>query len=137
MNILAIGQERFQIQTLLHDKPYLVGIVEPFPFEETDQVVLHNNGLKLRKWVERYLTVLAQAGDVEFDANQLPDDPLTLAHLAAIMLQVPMTQKQELLSMSQSDTLLTTMRSLYRREVAILEAMMAHAATEEGPFSLN
>jgi uncharacterized protein len=137
MNILAVGQERFEIQELRHDQPYLVAMVEPFPFNDVDPTMLENSSSQLRRWVERYLRILAQAGDVEFDAEQLPDDPLTLAHLAAIVLQVPMNQKQELLSMSESNKLLTTMRSLYRREVAILEAMLSHSTTEEGPFSLN
>ena len=43
MNIVAIGQERFQIQSLKFDQPYLVGLVEPYPLAELDTTLMNKN----------------------------------------------------------------------------------------------
>ncbi|NLX54350.1 MAG: peptidase S16 [Planctomycetaceae bacterium] len=139
MNILAVGGERFQIRSLNHTEPYLVGTVELVPLDEPSEPVIEQAGHRLRPWVERYLGVLAQvAENVEFDPAGLPDDPLALAYLAATLLQIPSDQKQTLLAADGAADLLTTIRSLYRREVALLSAIVARDTMDtQGLFSLN
>ena len=62
---------------------------------------------------------------------------MSLAYLAATLLQVPADQKQSLLDTAAVTTMLTDMRALYRREVACLKAMFAQKLQDEGTFSLN
>ena len=139
MNITVVGRERFQIQELYHDKPYLRGSVELLPLEEEKPETLQPVAFYLQRWVERYLSVLERTGQLHFDASQLPDSPATISYLAAVLLQgVSMKQKQELLA---ADTLLTMLRNLsklYRREVTFLEMLVDPPDFEDTqPFSLN
>lgn len=139
MNILAVGLERFQIVALNRTEPYLTGTVELIPLDEDDEPIIEQAGRRLRPWVERYLAVLSQvAEDAHFDLDRLPDDPLALAYLAAALLQVPSEQKQTLLAADQAVDFLTAIRAMYRREVALLSAIVARDTIDtQGLFSLN
>lgn len=140
LNIIAIGGERFQIRALRFDKPYLVGEVEPYPIDSADRLGVIQAGRRLRPWVIRYLTALAQASpEVEFDPRTLPEDPLALGYLAAALLQVPSEQKQPLLAQPQAAAFLRAIHALYQREVALLRILLARAPGEESEhlFSLN
>ena len=138
MNIVALGQKRFRILELQRDKPYLVGWVELFPLEETQRPLLERTGQRLRPWVKRYMEILTRLSDVNLDPQHLPNDPLVLAYLAAVLLHIPPDKKQELLSTERAVDLLTDMYKLYRREVALLQAMFLEADVENaGRFSKN
>lgn len=137
MNIVAVGLERFRIHSLSFDQPYLVGVVELIPMDEDDQ--LEQAGDRLRPLVERYLSVLSKAAEgIEISMEQLPQEPLALGYLAAALVQIPTEQKQELLTADEAASFLTDVRSVYRREVALLSAMVAHNQDEGmGLFSRN
>ena len=141
MNIVAVGVERFEIHALSHDKPYLVGSVETLPIEMSDRVALSEAGQRLRPWVERYLTVLAEAaGTIDFDLTDLPSDPLALGYLAAAVVQVPNAQKQALLAVGRAGDLLAETQTLFRHELALLNAIVARdkrSTEEQGMFSRN
>lgn len=139
INILAVGVERFQIHALSHDKPYLVGTVETIPMDSSDVQAVDQAGQRLRPWVEQYLSMLAKAAEkVEFDPLQLPNDPLALGYLAAALVQIPTEQKQQLLASGQAADLLTAIRTIYRREVALLRVILDRDPSEpEGLFSKN
>ncbi len=141
MNIVAVGLERFEIHSLSHDKPYLVGSVETLPIDMSDAVALSEAGQRLRPWVERYLTVLAEAaGTTDFDLTDLPTDPLALGYLAAAVVQIPNAQKQALLAVGRAGDLLAEAQTLFRRELALLNAIVARdkqSVDEQGMFSRN
>ncbi len=140
MNIVAIGQERFEIQSYKHDQPYLIGMVDSYPLRNENPSQLVRSGRVLRPLVHQYLQVLADAHDSKFDLSDLPSDPLRLANLASFLLQVSTRQKQDLLEIRDSLKLVTDLRAHYRREVALLRAMLTardQAEQEIGPFSLN
>lgn len=138
LQLLVIGRDRFRILALHHDQPYLTGTVERFPLQE--DAANRAAVAALRPWVEQYLTLLSKAGEMEFDAARLPSEPEELAFLAATVLQVPMQEKQALLAEPAASTLLADMRSLYRRELPLLRAMLSHTdqvPEGPGPFSLS
>jgi len=139
MNILAVGQERFQVQTLNHDRPYLIGEVEPLPLNEQDTPLAQNAARQLRPLVERYLSVLSSVSQpFDFTPGSLPDDPLALAYLAATIVQIPVEQKQPLLGVDDAVELLADMRTIYLREVALLRAMIERDPRENAAaFSRN
>ena len=137
MNIVAIGRERFRIVSLDHDLPYLVGTVERYPLHEGDPVAQEDAARRLRPWITNYMEVLSALDDIELHADQLPADPVALAIVAATLLQVPQRQKQGLLATDSVVDLLTTMRALYRREVAFVKEMVAQDVQDQGSFSLN
>lgn len=138
MNIMAVGQERFVIHSLKQDQPYLVGVVETRPLANPGGENLERSGKTLRVWVQKYLKILSDASETPFDTNQLPGDPLRLAYLASFLLNIPGEQKQDLLDINQADELMSNLRSIYRREVTLLDAMVKpQQADDIGPFSSN
>ena len=69
----------------------------------------------------------------------MPDDPLALGYLAAALVQIPSHQKQPLLAVTEAHDLLVNMRTIYRREVALLNAIIERDPLEDDEhlFSLN
>lgn len=139
MHITVVGRERFQIQSMLNDHAYMVGLVEIHPMLTGNQDVMLSGGRVLRRLVERYLRVLTSAGSQQFDTRHLPRDPVALAYLGSVLLQgIPSEQKQQLLAAESTAELITTLRGIYRREVILLETMLTAPDLEQaGPFSLN
>jgi Lon protease-like protein len=132
MNIIAVGVERFQIHSLSHDKPYLMGTVEAYPLDRGDAQVVAHAGEKLRPWVERYLEALSQAAAEEtVELHRLPDDPLALGYLAAALVQIPLDQKQTLLATHHAADLLADIRSIYRHELPLLNAILKYEASDD------
>jgi Lon protease-like protein len=137
-NILVVGQERFRIQSLYFDQPYLVGEIEIAPFKVENTSALQQAGSGLRPLVNRYLEILAKASESDFEIPDLPEQPLELAYLAAHILQTPMSQKQSLLDEDQGLDFLLGLGDLYPAEIAILETIVERSDQgEKGVFSLN
>ncbi len=73
-----------------------------------------------------------------WNRKNLPADPIVLAYLAAVLVQIPAEQKQNLLAEQRAIDLLGNMERIYRREVVMLQAIMDHGRRQDpGPFSLN
>ncbi len=136
-NIETLGQHRFRILELRHHRPYLAAWVENYPLPDGDSPVAQSLATRLRPWVARYMALLSKAAETPFDAGRLPTDPLTLAYLAAILLQTPMTTKQTLLAMPTAVDLLETERALFRSEIPLLDTLVSYAPADEMPFSVN
>jgi uncharacterized protein len=138
MNIVASGEERFRILSLDKEAlPYLVGQVAPYPLRTVDPPALIASGNRLSYWVRRYLRLLEQAGNTQLDLNQIPQEAVRLAYMAGSLVQIPTQQKQELLTISEAETLLEQVRAIYRREVVLLKTMLASQVQENGAFSMN
>lgn len=139
LNLVALGQERFQIQTLNYDQPYLTGTV----VEKSLRGEIGPNEMRtsrgLRAALTEYLHVLANVGEVEFNVDKVPDDPLELAYLAATLLQAPNDHKQRLLEIDDIPTLIHDVYEICRREIAVLRTLLEgdKVPDHEGPFSLN
>jgi Lon protease-like protein len=125
LNIEVIGQERFRILELHYDHAYLTGTVEKFPLQEAECFAAVKSARTLRPWLNRYLKLLGDAADTSFDTQELPNNPAAIAYLAAIIAQIPAREKQELLNLSTATELLERERSLYRREVSLIRAMLS------------
>jgi Lon protease-like protein len=138
MNIVAVGRERFMAHSFKYDQPYLVAEVETLELSHTEADLLNSTSRSLRPWVQHYLQTLADATETKFDIQQLPDDPLQLAYLASSLLNVPIEQKQDLLNIENADEFINNLRIIYRREVTLLDAMLAPDPIEDsGVFSAN
>lgn len=138
MNLTTIGQERFRILTLDRQRqPYLIGTIEPHPFYRSDMATLLAIETVLHPLVERYLALQAQASREVLDVARIPHDPLSLANLAASVVEVQPEEKQALLELDQAVDFLQNLVILYRREVALMTALVNRPATSHGPFSTN
>lgn len=140
LHIRVVGQERFRIYNLKNDRPYLIGQVETMAFIDTNFLEVARYGRRLRTLLQTYLDQLKQIGKLQFNTNQIPKDPKTLAYLASIILKTDNHKKQELLASEKTAVLLERLIKLYRIEIVLLKSILAmpNARIEQsGPFSLN
>jgi uncharacterized protein len=139
MNIVATGMERFRIvSTDRESASYLLAMVEPCDLEIHNPFDLERQAVTLRKSMQQMVEKLASAGGSSFDLSQLPEDPIALAYLAAAILQSGPVQKQALLELEDAGELLSGVRALYRRELALLDAILGQGNQDQGSaFSTN
>jgi uncharacterized protein len=138
LNIEVVGYERFRITKLHHDQPYLTGLVEKYPMTGAEAPPARRAARELAPWLLRYLDLLGEAAATKFDPNVLPNNPESLAYLAAIVAQIPMSEKQTLLDAPDADELLQRERHLLRREISLLRAMLTNPRVHDTtPFSPN
>lgn len=137
MNIAAVGVDRFRIQSLNFDKPYLVGQVEKYPVDGTEAAGLEALTDKLRPWVVKYLQIIAEKLPDDIDTDYLPDEPAALTYLSAYLLQAPASDKQVLLEKQTLTEMMAYLVDLYRRENALMRAMSDGDGPAEQGFGLN
>lgn len=136
-NIETVGEDRFKILELQYDRPYLSALVENYPMNDADAPLTTALAAKLRPWLTKYMTLLAQAAETPFEANRLPNDASALAYLAAIVLQTPPSAKQSLLSLPSLVDMLEHERHIYRNELVILKTLLHQVPAEDATFSVN
>ncbi|PDW02367.1 LON peptidase substrate-binding domain-containing protein [Candidatus Viridilinea mediisalina] len=130
--ITAIGQERFRIQTLLQESPYLVASVTPLP--EEDGKDSSAAASELRSIYERYWQAVSAATGATLQPEDLPDDPNQLAYHLADRLQVTLDRKQRWLE----GDLLTRIREIandLRAELALMPS--SQRRPDEGLSGMN
>jgi Lon protease-like protein len=124
MNITSVGERRFRIISLNYDSPYLIGKVKYYPLAAGDPEQLIRIAGNLAPKVRQYMHILNEVEEIDLDPENLPGDPLVLAHLSAVLLQIPTDKKQELLTSASALDLLDNANQIYRREIAFLRAMV-------------
>ena len=124
LNIEIVGQQRFQILSLHDDQSYLTGTVEEYPLVGARERQARRSARALLPWLSRYLNLLGEKAETKFDRSELPRDPASIGYLAGIVLQIPMPEKQRLLALATATELLEQERSIYRRETALLRAIL-------------
>lgn len=137
MNILCVGNARFRIEETFHDKPYLYGTVELWPW--TPFATGAADVDLVRKRLDRYLHMLAAMTDSKIDVD-LPADPAALANIAASVLQIDLDEKQQLLTTDSIGEMLIQISGLLQRELRGLQIVQASRQAppdEVIPFSLN
>jgi Lon protease-like protein len=139
MNLVVVGKERFRILTLdRHTAPYLKGEIEPFPLRIEDREALRHAAQRLQPRIERYVQLFVQLSNLEKEPEALPDDPDMIGFLAAMMLQIPMEEKQTLLEVESAAELLAMLENVMSRELALMRAMLAESSRSGiGVFSRN
>lgn len=124
MNLTSVGERRFRIISLDYDSVYLIGKVADYPLSEGDPEQLLKVAGNLAPKVRQYMQILSEVEGFELDPENLPEDPLILAHLSGVLLRIPPERKQNLLSSPSALDLLTESNQVYRREIALLRAMV-------------
>ena len=132
--LMTVGTERFRILSLNHDRAYLMGTMEDFPFAAETEQALAQAANRLLPLVAEYLRILADTGHVEFDSDQMPTDPEDLIFLAAAAIQVDAEQKQEFLENDKATSVLNELTKIYRQELKYMRLMPKE---DQGIFSLN
>ncbi len=141
MNILCVGQSRFKVTRMYHNRPYLSGDVELWPWEPlVDEFAAEPRSAYIRQLLMNYLRRLAKATGNTVQLDDMPSEPAPLANLAAIVLQIPDREKQDLLAAPSIDRLVDDCIHLLERENRALKIAAAlPLAANDGsmPFSRN
>ena len=132
LHITTVGERRFHLRGLEYDRPYLVGITEPFPLGDQDAPEVGDLLDVHAALLTQYLELLSQASAVEIRLQRQPETPEAMAHLVAMLLQVPASVKQRLLSTSDLPSLLRDEASLLRGEAAGLTIALRGVGIVEG-----
>lgn len=130
--ITAIGQERFRIQTLIQESPYLIASVTPLPEEDGKDSAAAAG--ELRSIYERYWQAVSAATGAVLQPEDLPDEPNRLAYHLADRLQVTLDRKQHWLE----GDLLTRIREIandLRAELALMPT--SQRRLDEGLSGMN
>lgn len=134
MNITAVGTQRFRILELKHEHSYLAGTVSQFPVVNGATKLAGELAQRVRPQVMDYVELLSKASDTNLRLDRLPEDPLTLAFMIAIALQIKAQDKQKVLEQSGIPEILALESRLISRETKLLEFMME---TQQEVLSMN
>lgn len=139
LNLIALGLERFRILSLDRlSEPYLMGKVEPFPLANPGSPAAAKLVERLRPMVEQYLYLLDGHIETRLKPESLPQEAAVLAYTAAVLLQSPMLEKQEMLSIPETADLLQRVINVYRRELPFLKTVLLDGGSRKiGVFSEN
>ncbi|HET7376421.1 MAG TPA: LON peptidase substrate-binding domain-containing protein, partial [Anaerolineae bacterium] len=124
LNILCVGEARFNILETHTDQPYLSGTIDLWPWQPVQARTVQSSMERIRTRLNRYLQLLSKliSSPLQID---LPDDPANLANLAAAMLQIEANEKQQLLSTISIGELLNRIDVLLAREVRGMQLLQA------------
>ena len=139
LDILCVGTERSRLEDVrVGDDDYLLGNGFLFPFKKNIKLNREDKRDALRR-LKIYLKLLAQVNDLEFQFDDLPRNSSELAVLTAIVLQVPLEDKQQILNIENIGDMLEFEQRILQEEIFTL-GLMARAvppAEEIGIFSRN
>jgi Lon protease-like protein len=136
--LVALGQERFKLRSIVQEQPYLLGRIEYRSMKIDPEMDLRSQISNLTGGLGRYLQLLNQPGRQAASSFDFPDDPLALAYNACSLLQLPLNEKQALLEMDEMEDLLSALGMTLRRELALMPALLAGSPVDsQGPYSLN
>lgn len=114
------GGERFQLEGLCHDKPYLQGNIRLVPMLQTETDDAYGLADRARDLLQQYLQALTQASGIRFQVHNLPAKPEDLAYLTGIVLQIGPQQKYDLLTTTHLPRLLHAEINLLLRELDLM-----------------
>jgi len=139
MNLTVVGRERVRIHSLdRQSAPYLIGKVEPYPLKAVITDDLQRVAGQMRPRIEQYVHLLIRISDHHKEPDPLPEDPKLVAYLAAILLQIPLAEKQAFLEAETATGLYNLLEGVINRELALLRAMLSESSRDGiGVFSRN
>jgi Lon protease-like protein len=134
--LTVVGRERVKINHVRKDRPYLVAEVEDYPIDWGAPERVRRGSQVLRHWVERYIATLQLGTD---NRPELPHRADLVAYVAATLFPgLSMPDKQDLLEAQSLESLIDSLRTLYRREVPLKELLNSPPKDGfAGPFSLS
>src|SRR5438309_10722675 len=115
-------------------------VVDELPLRHTNHPHANLLAKILSPMLQNYLNIFATLGNVQLEVDTLPEDPVTLAFLTAIILRTPTKDKQLLLDVPDLLTLLQIEGRMLSREAHILKILIENGPRwrdDPKPFSHN
>lgn len=131
LNIVVVGEERFEVLEYNDEADHLVGTVKNIDPSEGDVDMLYRSSERLRPWVRNYVNLLMEINEIPPSDYVLPQDPIKLAYAGAYMLQIPPRQKQALLEFQDGLKMLEDLRRHFRQEISLVKNLM------ESPYEFS
>ena len=125
IDIITVGQERFCIDRLIHDQPYLRGEVTTLPMREPANLgAVTPLADQVRDGVSRYIKLIAEAAGLQIKVDAMPDALQQLGYLAGVAMQIDNQEKQEILAKTSLQEVFASEIRLLNRENALLRWMI-------------
>lgn len=124
LDVVTVGYQRFRVLSFQHDRPYLSGTVENLPPVAEDGEAAHFQAAQLRPLLKEYIQLLGEVTETEVELDEMPEKPVLLAFLTAILLQVPRADKQSLLATETIPEMLAREKKYLVRERDLLQAQI-------------
>ncbi|MEN9205539.1 MAG: LON peptidase substrate-binding domain-containing protein [Thermostichales cyanobacterium SZTDM-1c_bins_54] len=122
MNILTIGQQRFQVLGIVREKPYLIGRVQWIGDDVNSEYDPEALVVEVRQLLEDVVRLTAKLTDRQIELpDSLPTTPVELSYWIAGNFQGAVEEQQALLELRDTGKRL-------RREAEILESTRKHLA---------
>lgn len=134
-HLIAQGEQRFRIQELQTDRPFLTATVDSLGDSDGGEADLRALARDAGGDFKRYIALLLSFADRWIADFEMPADPAALSFSIASRLNIVSPLKQRLLEMTSIRARLTEERELMRRESAQLELLAAAKAggSNSGP----
>jgi Lon protease-like protein len=137
MNLLVQGASRFQILQTTDDRPYLRGQVRIIPESGDDLDATARLTEATAMAFRRYSNLLRELVGEKPEESEPPMEPELLSYLIAAAMNLQLPEKQSLLAEPRTDARLQLELKILRKEIALLERMVAHADAAKSHASLN
>ncbi len=125
MNITTVGTKRFRVLELdTRSNSYLSATVRPLPFINGSTKAAEDLAHKVRPRIIEYVELLSEASKHKLKLDRLPEDPMTLAFLVGIAMQVTPEDKQKLLERVGVPQMLSWSLHLLSREILFTRHMV-------------
>jgi Lon protease-like protein len=133
LNLVALGHERIAIHDIDRKLPYMVCSVESLPIEQPRTLPVVRGSKLLTHYIHQYMRLLSSSklSDPEeyeliLSQLQLPDDhdPTQLLYVGCGLLQIPSSEKQDLLEIQSAPMLFDQVLRIFKRELTIYRGLV-------------
>ncbi len=137
MNLLVSGASRFEIVKTDSVRPYLRGQIRIIPEAGDDLEATARLTEETALAFRRYSNLVRALVGQEPQEPEPPMEPELLSYLIAAALNLQVPEKQALLAQRRTDERLALELRILRKEIALLNEMVSHAASATARASLN
>jgi uncharacterized protein len=137
--VVAVGTQRFRLESLDESRPYLQGEVEFLAEDAGDSAAAGRAAHLAAAAFQAYLDVLTARGLAQVSVPDLPEEPLLLSYLIAASMIIDLPDRQGLLAEPDSVSRLAAERAMLVRETTMLQTLTARPAPDlrYAPYNPN
>jgi Lon protease-like protein len=129
MSLLVMGASRFEIVERVDDRPYQRGQIRIIPEAGDDLDATAQLTETTAITFQQYSNLLRELVGQQPDDVEPPMEPELLSYLVGAALNLQVAEKQSLLAEPRTDARLLLELRILRKEIVLLNQMVAHAAT--------
>lgn len=138
-DVVAVGTQRFRLDTLDESRAYLQGEVEFLAEDEGDSAAAGRAAHLVAGAFQAYLDVLTAQGLAQINVPEVPEEPVLLSYLVAASMIIDLPDRQALLAEPDSLSRLTAERAMLVHETTMLQTLTARPAPDlrYAPYNPN